>query len=657
MGNTYIARVLVVLIILLFPLVLRGDEVSQSPPIRVVGDWKYPPYEFLNESGNPDGFIIDLLKEVMNDCGYEYTLQLTNFTDAVDEINKRNAELITGLTYSDQRNERYNFSLTHSFLYPSIICRKNSSIRSIDDLKGKDVIIQSGDIIWDITYQKGIVCDTLFYDNMDDGLRILSKGYADAAMCTEEVAYRIITENKLENLEIRTLNIGPLEYCFATDKLNGNLINKINVSLAKLKANGVYDQLYAKWFGVYAPQTDYTLLFIILSGAVFIGIVATLFILLLRRQVKIATRKLQEKEIINDLAIRTAKLVLWVYDTETQRFTSFNDPINDYDSSVALSFEEYRKAFNQEDLGEVWKKSTYIVKNRIDESFSFDVRVRTKHSHFNWEYCTVIGTSLSKDKSGKVLKYVGLRQNNNRLIQLINDLEEARDRADESNRLKSSFLANMSHEIRTPLNAIVGFSNLLASTDDLSEKDEYCEIINANNELLLRLINDVLDLSKIEAGCIEFHPETFDVVKSFNDLYTSFQPRIESLNIDFLIDSPYDRCMVNLDEKRLLQVISNFITNAIKFTEKGFIKIGFLYENEGLRIYCTDTGIGISPDKCAHVFDRFYKVDNFAQGTGLGMSICKSIVNAQKGEIGIDSEEGVGSTFWAWIPCKAEKSL
>ncbi len=235
--------------------------------------------------------------------------------------------------------------------------------------------------------------------------------------------------------------------------------------------------------------------------------------------------------------------------------------------------------------------------------------------------------------------------------QMIGELEKARKQAEQSDKLKSAFLANMSHEIRTPLNAIVGFSDLLMITDNPAEKEEYSKIINTNNELLLKLINDILDLSKIEAGSVELKYEEFDLAVYFDELATSMQWRIKNPQVRLVSVNPYTVCMVKLDKKRFAQILTNYVTNAIKYTPEGTIEMGYEKVEEGIRIYVRDTGIGIPEDKKDKVFYRFEKLDEFAQGTGLGLSICKAIVEACEGSIGFESEYGKGSFFWAVLPC------
>ena len=230
-------------------------------------------------------------------------------------------------------------------------------------------------------------------------------------------------------------------------------------------------------------------------------------------------------------------------------------------------------------------------------------------------------------------------------------LAEAKEKAENADRSKSAFLANMSHEIRTPLNAIVGFSELLAAANTEEEKQKYLEILHTNSELLLQLVNDILDLSKIEAGTLEFVYSDVDINLLLNDLEQLFRMKIGSNSpVRIITESGLPSCMVHTDRNRIAQVVSNFVSNAIKFTTEGSIRIGYQSSENGLRFYVSDTGSGISADKLEGVFDRFVRLQSDKNGNGLGLSICKTIVNKLGGEIGAESEVGKGSTFWFTLP-------
>lgn len=232
------------------------------------------------------------------------------------------------------------------------------------------------------------------------------------------------------------------------------------------------------------------------------------------------------------------------------------------------------------------------------------------------------------------------------------ELKEAKEKAEQANLLKSAFLANMSHEIRTPLNAIVGFSDIILSAETKEEKEEFRKIISTNSEMLLNLINDILDLSKIESGYLEITQTTLELTELFRELQCTFSLRMRP-GVELKCEIPRSNYQVDgLDKQRVLQIMSNFVSNATKFTPQGEITIGYKYQDNGVKLYVTDTGIGISQENQIKVFQRFQKFDSFAQGTGLGLSICKAIAEVMGGKIGFESKISHGSTFWVWLPCK-----
>lgn len=231
----------------------------------------------------------------------------------------------------------------------------------------------------------------------------------------------------------------------------------------------------------------------------------------------------------------------------------------------------------------------------------------------------------------------------------LKDSQLKRERAEEPDRLKSAFLANMSHEIRTPLNAIVGFSQLLAETDDPEERHEFVEIIDSNNRMLLQLISDILDLAKIESGTMDFKFADMNVKEVINEIVTSFRIKMPD-NVALIAPQDSPECQIYSDRMRLTQVISNFLNNAIKYTSEGCITLAYEIIGDEIKFSVTDTGDGMSQEIQAHIFDRFYKGNTFKQGTGLGLSICETIVNRLGGRIGVNSELGKGSTFWFTHP-------
>lgn len=233
-------------------------------------------------------------------------------------------------------------------------------------------------------------------------------------------------------------------------------------------------------------------------------------------------------------------------------------------------------------------------------------------------------------------------------------LSVALEKAESSDKLKSAFLANISHEIRTPLNAIVGFSAILKETTDLQKIARLNDIIEQNSDLLLKLIGDIIDLSRIDAGFVEIENEVFNLSSLINDIAFTYEQKIRSSGLSFICVNPHIICMVKLDKTRISQIMANFINNAIKFTPTGEIRMGYRCSSNEIQLYVKDTGIGIAPENIEQIFDRFYKVDEFTQGTGLGLSVTKAIVDSMQGKIEVVSTLNEGSLFTATIPCKPD---
>ena len=300
-------------------------------------------------------------------------------------------------------------------------------------------------------------------------------------------------------------------------------------------------------------------------------------------------------------------------------------------------------------------------------SKAFNIIHHYRYTHYNkkpsWHAVSGIPTF---DEAGHQIGYFGVSRDITKLIVAQQKLKKETARAEDSGKMKSAFLANMTHEIRTPLNAIVGFSDLLPMVDTHEERMEFIRIIRNNCDMLMRLINDILEASNM-GQALAIKPEEVDFATVFDDICQTLAQRVQDPGVEFIKDNPYDHYVTTLDKGRVQQILTNFTTNAVKYTHEGHIKVGYRYERrltldeqgeaDGLLFYCEDTGSGIPKEKQASVFERFVKLNDFVQGTGLGLSICQAIADRCNGHIGVTSEgEGHGSTFWMWIPCE-RKSL
>ncbi|WP_221658074.1 sensor histidine kinase [Bacteroides salyersiae] len=282
-----------------------------------------------------------------------------------------------------------------------------------------------------------------------------------------------------------------------------------------------------------------------------------------------------------------------------------------------------------------------------------DIRVKRTSGNYSWTSVNVLVRDF-RPQDG-IIEMVCVNYDITPLKQTEQKLIIARDKAEQLDRLKSAFLANMSHEIRTPLNSIVGFSTLLTETDDLEERAEYISIIQRNNELLLQLISDILDLSKIEAGTFDFVKERFEIGQACQEIVQALKTKSQK-GVTLLFKSHSSPCHICSDKNRFTQVLTNFINNAIKFTSQGNITVGYeMTSDNAIKIYVHDTGLGVPKEKLDNIFDRFVKLNTFAQGTGIGLSICKSIITQMGGEIGVESVVNEGSCFWFTLPLQQEK--
>ena len=288
------------------------------------------------------------------------------------------------------------------------------------------------------------------------------------------------------------------------------------------------------------------------------------------------------------------------------------------------------------------------VKRGLAHKLSREVRVLKEDGSFMWTHVNIIVERYMPEQN--IIEIICINYDITQLKQTEAMLIQAKEKAEEADRLKSAFLANMSHEIRTPLNSIVGFSSLLAETDDREERQEYIKIVETNNELLLQLISDILDLSKIESGTFDFVRSDLDVNESCMKIIKSLEMKVPE-TVDLVFEKYMPDCYIYTDKNRFMQVITNFINNALKFTKQGTIALG--YEQTApheIKFYVRDTGFGIPKEKIDSIFERFVKLNTFVQGTGLGLSICKSLVSQMGGKIGVESTEGEGSCFWFTHP-------
>lgn len=373
----------------------------------------------------------------------------------------------------------------------------------------------------------------------------------------------------------------------------------------------------------------------------------------------------QNLETVNNklsMAIDAADMIYWYYDIRQDFFTAEmmvteTDPETGKDHKKLVKNRQVSLEEGLQLIDDEYREQILILFNQLISG-----ELRRGHIEYRLKDHTIYGDSgdsweellaeAEYDDEGNAITLVGVFIPITKRKQLEQELRRALDRAEESNRLKSAFLANMSHEIRTPLNAIIGFSSLLPTAETEQEMNEYVEIIESNNSLLLQIINDILDLAKIEAGTLDFIESTVSVNNMLDEIVQSASIRNKNENVQIRISKSLPKCMIKIAKNRLMQVMLNLVNNAMKFTEEGSVTVGYklLEEENKLMFFVRDTGIGIPAEKQNEIFDRFVKLNSFAQGSGLGLSICEMIVNQMGGKIRVESEVGKGSCFYFSVP-------
>ena len=342
--------------------------------------------------------------------------------------------------------------------------------------------------------------------------------------------------------------------------------------------------------------------------------------------------------------LENSQMFIWNYYPKSDKITfSRSARKNEYHETIGEFFE----GVDSNDSVEVLNEIRSCVEKKEAYNALHHYKFTPLEKHPVWYAISGIPTY---DKDGIFTSYFGIARNITKLMDTQEQLRIETNRAEDSGKMKSAFLANMTHEIRTPLNSIVGFSDLLPVVETKEERLEFIRIIRNNCDMLMRLINDILEASNI-GQALAIQPEEVDFAKVFDDICQALAQRVDEAGVEFIKDNPYDTFMATLDKGRVQQVLTNFTTNAIKYTKQGHIKVGYREQDNGIYFYCEDTGVGIPKDKQNAVFERFVKLNEFVQGTGLGLSICKTIAERCEGKIGVTSEgEGRGSTFWMWMP-------
>lgn len=648
MMKAYYVRLFLTLILSLsFSLSAQGQEKKPSDTVRIVGDIYYVPYQMLNDEGEPAGMVVDLMREVMHRMKKPYTISMMTKSKMLEAFNDHKSQVIAmGLIYAGDRDKTIKYGLSYRYVFENMICRKKEShlYNSVADMRGKRIMVEDGSYSEQLLRKMGFSKELMPVVNLKEAFIALSNKKCDVVFCPGEMAFYVIEELEMtDQLERKDASLDPLKYGMAgNDSL---LLERIKTTVTGMKKDGTYDKIYNKWFYNTGHIRQYR------RVLYYIGIIALVlvaFVFILKSKVKKVRKELDEKNVNlqNDadkmkFIFSSSGVEAWEFFPETQT-CRWHSAKGSMDMECKIKLANVVDEKDRERMGEVISQ----MMERTVEKFSLTVKANGRDS-----YLKIEGTAV-KDEAGNIMYYSGVSHDVTDLILVQNRLEEEKEKAQRADKLKSAFLKNMSHEIRTPLNSIIGFSQMLPIIEDEVTRQKVINIIMTNNDLLLHLINNILDLSKIEAGIIEIDNTEFNLSECIKTLADTFLYNAKPDSPKLILDLPQKTLIIKSDKRLLTQILFNLLVNAYKFTKKGSIKVSFHPEDDGVYISVEDTGIGIQREKFETIFNSFEKVDVFTQGVGLGLSICKANVNLLKGKIGLRSTFGVGSTFWIWLPLK-----
>ncbi len=647
-----------------------AEAQKNQPVVTLVIDNQYEPYSFRNNSGKADGFDVELFRAICEQVNLRSKIKPMSFADARQLLQKDSGMYVVPMLRTPKRDTVIDFANPHAVISHSLFVRKKSGIRSLSQLAGKEVMVQEGDIMYEFLLSEKIDCEIITVENQLIALTMLNNGKHDAMLGAGLLGRYFINHNHLRNIKPTGESFLPLEYSFAVSHRNSELLSSINQGLDELKENGSYNAIYNNWFSFLKNdflRNVYRGDILIITGI--IGLVILMIIIwnyMLRRVVRRKTAQLR-KELEKNQAIQqdlrhseekyrllteTASEMIIIHNPDGKITFANNSSsvITGYSHEEIMGMDVRRllSSSGEEEL----QQRINQRKTGDDSLFTYKVEIFNKNS----EVVPLEISSVPIIKNGNK-EFLIIGRDISQRIQYEKQLIEAKEKAEENDKLKSTFLANMSHEIRTPLNAILGFSLLMQDDkDDEHLREKYLNIIHENGEHLLNIMNDILEFSRLEAGQARLNIRQVQIPAILTEVFENNRNRLEKSAIKFELDvslSEQHNIIIS-DATRIRQVLDNLISNAIKFTEKGKIKISCeTISANKIQMSVSDTGRGIKPKDQKVIFERFrqgsLEKGEIHSGTGLGLSISRSLVEMLGGTIWLNSEVNKGTEVFFTI--------
>ncbi|MCZ4695264.1 ATP-binding protein [Ancylomarina euxinus] len=654
-------RFLIVLIyVLLATHYVDGQEVVR------IGAFNHYPAIFKDVDGEIKGFYVDALREIELKENLKFIYVFGSWNEGLERIKNEEIDIMVSVAYTEERATYMDYCSSPLLtVWGEVYVDDSSDIDGIQDLQDKRIAVMKEDInawcIKDLIRKFSIDCTFVEEDDFDQVFNLVASSKVDAG-----VVNNTFGAGKSREYGLRSSGIvfHPFDIFFTVKKnTHPDLLELLNNSLQdwKYKSTSVFNTSRQKWSHgkVDSIQVSPSWLKETTVLVIIVLILLILFIVLLRFKISVATRKVKKSEEKLSRALIAAPFPIMIH-AEDGEVISINETwteLTGYSLEDIPTFSDWKeRAFRQErPNGKRHIDELYLFNSKMEEG---EYKVFTSWGEkVVWDF---ISAPLGSFEDGRKLIISIAKDVTERKLNEV-ELIQAKEKAEKSDALKSAFLANMSHEIRTPMNGILGFADLLKEPQlNSEEQQKYIQIIEKSGVRMLNIINDIIDISKIESGLMEMNIKESNINKQIEYIYTFFKPEVEAKNMRFTFNTPLplEEAIIKTDREKLFAVLTNLVKNAIKYSEKGFIDIGYVKTGKHMEFYVKDTGIGIEKDRQQAIFKRFVQADisdkEARQGAGLGLAISKAYVEMLGGKFWVESEIDKGSTFYFTVPCELE---
>ena len=622
----------------LFSSVLQAQTTYNKKTLKIGICVDNRPYGYLDAQAKPQGYNVDYSVALMEELGMSYTLQMDTKKELLEQLDKGTIDLIFGYVMTRDYMEKYAFTFPYQTLHYVMVTRYKSAYNQVADLHNKEVVTSQSGIgdyllpLIDSTFQVRKAFST------QRGLDLLLEGRYDALFGNE-----VIVRDYLEALGVKQqlrmfdAHLLPLRYAAITRLNNTALIDFLNEGLFQLKLRKTDEKINNKWFNDIDDKTSIKDLYLHWSTSVLLIALLALLVSLFAKAIREYRRKLSYTRYVR-MVIENVPFSMIIQDV-----THVLD--NPFAGEMIYVSRRYRELYNPYSVEERMTYMTPATIEQLKEDYEAVVKGMQPFKHYR---CV----ELVDGRKFHLMIYMELIPFQKKYYILTTSLDVheiilAQEKAKQADRAKYDFLLSISHQVRTPLNSILGFSQLLPELEDPVERKEYLKIISEKNQELSKLLTDILLLSKIESVSFRGIRKRLDI-SAFLEERKAFFAKDVAANpeIDFQVDKLYEYAYSKIYGPLLQHVVDNFLSNAIKNTTTGFIRIGYIYYHGESIIYCHDSGCGMAREDLSTIFDRFEKIDVLAKGTGLGLTICKTVAKLEDAKIGVVSTLGVGSLFW-----------